>query len=114
MSPTVSASDKSFHTDAILRGYPRLAHIPFERKDAPARDPREHEGQVFADTARHLMAHWSPKPALLNRAYVWPRMQWGLVNRRYREGSRWLPNMALYLFQLDALARGCHAEADAA
>jgi hypothetical protein len=40
---------------------------------------------------------------LLNSQYVGPRLL-RVARRSYREDTGWLPNLALYLFQLDALA----------
>jgi hypothetical protein len=104
MSPTLSASDKSFHSEAVLRGYPRFAHIPFEDKAAPKRDPRAIDARFAADAARYLLPRVGRGSRLLNSQYVGPRLLYGLARRSYREATGWLPNLALYLFQLDALA----------
>jgi asparagine synthase (glutamine-hydrolysing) len=105
MSPTLSASDKSFHSEAVLRGYPRWAHIPFEDKGAPKRDPRALDAQFGADAARYLLPRAGFGARLLNARYVMPRLLYGLARRPYREATSWLPTMALYLSQLDAVAR---------
>jgi hypothetical protein len=112
MSPTLSASDKSFHTDAILRGYPRFAHIPFEDKGAARRDARTHDARFVADTARYLLLRAATRTRLLNRVYVLPRLGYGLARRRYREAIGWLPIVVVYLFQLDAVADRRHAAVD--
>src|SRR5205085_2362083 len=85
MSPTLSASDKSFHSDAVLRGYPRHAHIPFEDRAAPKRDRRGHDATMVADTGRYLLSRANEKTELLNRAYVLPRMAGGVASRAYGE-----------------------------
>jgi hypothetical protein len=105
MSPTLSASDKSFHTEAVLRGYPRYAHIPFEDKAAPKRDPRPSDAQFSAEAARYLLPRVGFGARLLNGRYIAPRLLYGLAKRSYRESASWLPSLALYLSQLDALAR---------
>jgi hypothetical protein len=104
MSPTLSASDKSFHSEAVLRGYPRYAHIPFEDKAAPKRDARAVDAQFGADAARYLLPRMGFGARLLNARYVMPRLLYGLARRRYRESTNWLPALSLYLCQLDALA----------
>jgi len=114
MSPTLSASDKSFHSEAVLRGYPRFAHIPFEDKAAPTRDPRAADAQFGADAARYLLPRAGFSARLLNARYVMPRLAYGLARRRYREATTWLPAVALYLFQLDAVARRNHTALRAA
>lgn len=113
MSPALTASDKSFHSDAVTRGYPRYAHIPFEEKNAPQRDRRSHDATLVADAGRHMLARAAESMELLNRAYVLPRMALGVASRRYGERAGWMPTVALYLFQLDALAHRRHAEVDA-
>jgi hypothetical protein len=105
MTPTLAAADKSFHTEAVLRGYPRYAHIPFEDKAAPKRDARAIDARFSADAARYLLPRVGFGARLLNVRYVVPRLLYGLARRRYRESTNWLPAMALYLSQLDALAR---------
>jgi len=105
MSPELSPSDKSFHSEAVLRGYPRFAHIPFEDKAAPKRDPRAVDAQFGADAARYLLPRAGFGARLLNAGYVMPRLAYGLASRSYRETTSWLPSLALYLSQLDAVAR---------
>ena len=114
MSPTLSASDKSFHSDAVLRGYPRYAHIPFEDRGAAKRDRRAHDATLVRDAGLHLLKHAGEAPILLNRAHVLPRFAVGVASRKYGERAGWMPGVALYLFQLDALAQRRHAVADAA
>ena len=105
MSLELSPSDKSFHSEAVLRGYPRFAHIPFEDKAAPKRDPRAVDAQFGADAARYLLPRAGFGARLLNAGYVMPRLAYGLASRSYRETTSWLPSLALYLSQLDAVAR---------
>ncbi len=115
MSPTLSPSDKSFHSDAILRGYPRFAHIPFEDKQAAGRDARAHRARFTREAAMYLLPRLTAGPGgVLNRAYVAPRLLYGLARRRYRETASWLAPVALYLFQLDAAANRRHAQTMAA
>jgi asparagine synthase (glutamine-hydrolysing) len=105
MTPPISSSDKSFHTEAVLRGYPHYAHIPFEDRSAPKRDPRAIDAQFGAEAARYLLPRVGVGARLLNASYVMPRLLFGLARRRYRETASWLPAVALYLSQLDAAAR---------
>lgn len=113
MSPALSASDKSFHSDAVLRGYPRYAHIPFEDRGAPKRDRRAHDRTLVLDAGRHLLYHARQPMEILHRAYVMPRLALGLASRTYGERAGWIPNVATYLFQLDALSHRRHAAVDA-
>jgi asparagine synthase (glutamine-hydrolysing) len=113
VSPVLSRSDKRFHSEAIARGYPGFAHVPFEA-DAPQRsDPSAHYRQFALDVARHLLAHATdrshgqPRPLRwLRSSYVFPRLAYMLVNPRYAASMRWLPRAALYLRQLEQAAEG--------
>ena len=105
MSPSLAASDKSFHSEAVVRGYPRYAHLPFEDRAAPKRDARAFDAAFSADTARYLLPRVGFGARLLNARYVVPRLLYGLARRSYRETANWLPALALYLSQLDAVAR---------
>jgi len=111
-TPTLSPGDKSFHSAAITRGYPAMAHVPFEDSRAPTRDCRRYNACLVGDAGGHLVRHGTSPTRLLNKAYVLPRLVCGIVNRAYREAIGWLPNVALYLFQVDALAERRHAEID--
>jgi hypothetical protein len=106
MSPTLSASDKSFHSDAIHRAFPQFAAIPFERKDAPRRDARRHDARFAADVARFMLTHRRAPKRVLNGRYVFPRLLFGLAHVWYRQSHRWLAGIALYLFQLELAAGG--------
>jgi hypothetical protein len=112
LAPTVIASklqsaDKSFHDDAIHRAFPQHSHIPFTDKAAPAADRSSADRAGFAAAvARYLFANRRVESRVLNRRYVFPRLAFALLRRRYRESRPWLPSLALYLFQLDAAAAG--------
>ena len=112
MSPALSASDKSFHSEAVLRGYPRHAHIPFKDRGAAKRDRRAHDAALVRETGLHLLKHARETPILLNRAHVLPRLALGVASRQYGERAGWMPGVALSLFQLDALAQRRHAAVD--
>ena len=108
VSPVLSRSDKRFHSEAIVRGYPKFAHVPFEADAAPRSDPSAHYRQLAVEVARHLLADWTDRRHGLARpscwmrsSYVLPRLAYMLVNRRYAESMRWLPRAALYLRQLE-------------
>jgi asparagine synthase (glutamine-hydrolysing) len=113
VSPVLSRSDKRFHSEAIVRGYPRFAHLPFEADAARRSDPSAHYRQFALDVAGHLLADWTdrshgqPRPCRwLRSSYAFPRLAYMLVNRRYAASMRWLPRAALYLRQLEQATEG--------
>jgi asparagine synthase (glutamine-hydrolysing) len=106
VSAELSRADKSFHSDAIRRAYPKYAHLPFESGDAVLSDDRRHVRTITRHVARHLMT--GNRGKTLRRSYRWlqsnyvlPRLAYSLINRRYLESTRWLPQTALYLCQLE-------------
>jgi len=108
VSPALSRSDKGFHSEAIVRGYPKFAHLPFESAAATRRDPSAHYRDFAAAVARHLLAAWTGRRhgrqrpfRWMRSSYVLPRLAYMLVNREYAESTRWLPRAALYLRQLE-------------
>lgn len=107
VSPVLSRSDKRFHSEAIVRGYPKFAHIPFQNDAAPRTNPSSHYREFAADVARHLLAGWAgrrrreARPVYMRSSYVLPRLAYMLVNRRYAASMRRLPRAALYLTQLE-------------
>jgi hypothetical protein len=101
ISPQLSRSDKSFHSEAIRRRYPKVAHIPFEDDDAPHTDAASHNHQFGIEVAGYLLGR--PRSFRLMRSpYVFSRLAFTLVSRRYAESGRWLAATALYLAQLES------------
>lgn len=93
--------DGRFHTDALLRGYPRHGHLPFA--DEPTRhgprfvrDRVGYVAAVLAETARHRH-WWRAWDGLLGRLLFT-----GGGPSRARTANRLLP-FAVYLLQLDDL-----------
>jgi hypothetical protein len=108
VSPVLSRSDKRFHSEAIVRGYPKFAHLPFEADSAPRSDASAHYRRFAFDVARHLLAGWTDRHhgqprerCWMRSSFVLPRLAYMLVNRQYAASMRWLPRAALYLRQLE-------------
>ena len=89
-----------------------MAHVPFEDAQAPKRDCRRHNACLVGDAGGHLVKHGHSPARLLNKPYVLPRLLCGMASRAYSGTIGWLPNVALYLFQLDAVAERRHAAVD--
>jgi hypothetical protein len=103
-APGLNGADKSFHSDAISRAYPQYADVPFEDRRAAHADPSEHDARFSAETARIVFSSLRVPPKLLNQRYIWPRLGLAAVRQSYAVSHRWLPGLALYLFQVDAAA----------
>jgi asparagine synthase (glutamine-hydrolysing) len=115
MSPDLAAGDKSFHTDAIHRAFPQLAHVPFENKLAPKLDARAHHRRFAAEAGRFLVQHPHAGAGLLNRAYVLPRALCAATNGSFGETRPWFASLTLYLRQLElAKARRIPSSLDVA
>lgn len=86
--------DKPFHTEVVLRAFPRYAHIPFEEKSAYAPESRFHYILFRKDLASFLI---SKRPSLLLRGTpLMPGLLGPLFKRR-------LSPLALFLIQLEQL-----------
>lgn len=86
--------DKQFHSDAIRCAFPQYADIPFEEKNAPAKESRKQYIQFRKDFALYVV---SKKPSsLFRRSFLMPDLSGPLVRRR-------LSPLVLYLFQLELL-----------
>ena len=86
-----------FHSDVICRAYPKYAGVPFaykkaQRRRAPA--PRRMLGQL----ARLALA--SPRPALLRRSFVLPRLVKGALDPAYSPALPDFARFCLYLLQV--------------
>lgn len=103
VAPAFSRRDKTFHDDLLRLMYPRHAALPFEDRAAPEVDASAHRIRFAARTAAHLAV--TRTPLLARRAAV-ARLLRCVGDRRYRASMSWLPGLALYLADLDALASG--------
>ncbi|MGB9992446.1 hypothetical protein [Pseudoduganella rhizocola] len=102
--PIGLVADHALHSDAIARAYPRLAHLPYEDKEAPAPGAAALDARFARRLACSLLAQ---RPsALLNAGFLWPRLLGCLASGRMAAGSAWYATQALYLHQLGLLAQG--------
>jgi asparagine synthase (glutamine-hydrolysing) len=104
VAPSLSRSDKSFHTDAIRRAYPQWADVPFEDKTTPRTSTSGHGARFSRETARYLLPRLGRRGTLLDRRYLAPRLMYSLANARFAASHAWLASLALYLFQLERVA----------
>ena len=99
LPPAVTAS-QSFHNEAIHKGYPRYAHIPFEMKGIPGNDDFNQCVQTGRELARLVLL--SKPSRLMRNASLRARLLRGLVNRAYCRSGRWsFYPLVLYLHQLE-------------
>lgn len=103
ISPGLTRADKSFHSDAVRRAFPRMAHLPFESDDAPQTDTRAHATALTVMVARFLMGRGG-RSRLMRSTYVWPRAAYTLLNSRYAQSTSWFATTALYVAQLEDAA----------
>jgi asparagine synthase (glutamine-hydrolysing) len=109
VSPDVSSPNKSFHSDAIKRAYPKYAHIPFEDSHAPRLPGHRHFRAFGMSTARHLLTCTRKRLTILDNTYVWPRLAWSLAYPGFWEERQWLPAALLYVWQLEHAPEAAHA-----
>lgn len=93
-----------FHTDTILRAYPRFAHIPFARKGTIRRGAPSFERSTVRDLMRFAIS--AGDSFLMRSSYAFPRLLRGLVNRQRGREIPDLAKVCVYLLQLGACANG--------
>jgi asparagine synthase (glutamine-hydrolysing) len=93
-----------FHTDTILRAYPRFAHIPFARKGTIRRGAPSFERSIVRDFMRFAIS--AGDSSLMRSSYAFPRLLGGLVSRRRGREIPDLAKVCIYLLQLGAYASG--------
>ena len=102
LSPSVTA-DHQLHTEAILRAYPHVRHIPFEGGSS-CEAPHMFHRRTALDLARRVFS--SPGP--VRRGYMLPRIALAALTGRVR--YLWFLPLAVYLGQFDeAIARETYA-----
>jgi asparagine synthetase B (glutamine-hydrolysing) len=104
MSPGLSPSDKSFHTEAIHRAFPNYAAVSFEDKAAPKLDARAHDGRFVTEAAKFIVRHAHAATRVLHRPYVLPRALYAAVNPSFGQTRAWFGAIGLYLTQLEMAA----------
>jgi asparagine synthase (glutamine-hydrolysing) len=93
-----------FHTDVILRAYPKFARVPFARKDAKMRPARLFNWRG----ARQLAGYEFRRPAgtLLRGSFLAPRIVRALIDPSYVTSVSSLLPISVYLRQLEYCLAG--------
>jgi hypothetical protein len=91
-----------FHDAALHAGYPAFSHIPFERKNTVATDPRTHHAALMRGMARRT-GFWK-EAGLLDRRWLRPRLLKALIHPRAAGDSGWYVNWLPWLRSLEILA----------
>ena len=102
--PASVQMDRTLHTEAIARAWPRFAHVPYERKGAAVRDPRA--TRRLARTLTPIAARGARR--WIRAAGVLPRLAAAAIDGRPER----LWNAAL-LFYVDHIAEVASAGAAA-
>lgn len=94
-------SNSTLHDDAILRGYPRFADIPFAKK-YPTRSPLlAYERKTVIDMAREA---GTTAPTLIRGRFLWPRIVRGILDPFFCVQASELAPITSYLTQLSRAA----------
>ena len=101
LSTDLSSPNKSFHSDAIRRAYPKYAQVPFEDSSAPSLPSNGHFRRYGASVASHFFATTRKPLSIIDSRYVWPRLAWSFVQPEFWEKRAWLPGVLMYLWQLE-------------
>ena len=99
----LSAEYHQFHTDTIIRAYPRFAHIPFAGKMSKRVSVPAYERRLLRDLARAAVSLGDS--TLLRKSYLYPRLLRGFIDSRYGTEIPGLAKFSFYLLQLEALQK---------
>jgi asparagine synthase (glutamine-hydrolysing) len=101
--PAAFYLDHDFHTETILRAYPRFAHLAFEEKH----DRRLMDARHFRRFARELMSYALHHRAskLVRSSFLAPRITRCLLGGDYSESVTSFGPLAVYLLQLEEASR---------
>jgi asparagine synthase (glutamine-hydrolysing) len=95
--------DHAFHTDVIRTAYPGWAHLPFEDKALPGHD----FSAQHADFARSFsqFAGLLPRSSWIRQPSFSARLLASRISRSFARTTNWYLRPALWVFQLEGLAR---------
>lgn len=88
-----------FHTEAIRRGFPRWADIPFESRDAPLRPDSEYY-RLLARRSLARLAGGGTAGDLQHSLSAAARLIRCLLDPGYAESARWLAPLVVYADQV--------------
>jgi hypothetical protein len=114
--PGEDLNDKTFHTDAIARGYPQWAHLPFALDETDPSAVRlswssrhRRNARLAFDTAAHLLRR---RDAWVDRLTVIPRLIGLLGERDASHPAFWFnAEKILWATQIERFARGIRLDA---
>jgi hypothetical protein len=90
----------NFHTETIAESYPTYTHIPYEVKNVPSDPPRQGERPFQHDLLGIVARQASPRT--MRPGFLWSRL---LLSAMLNRSPLWFGDLALYLLQLEELAR---------
>ena len=102
--PVSLSLDHTFHSDAIARGYPHLADIPYAPKGSFTHADRWTVRRFGLDAAAYV-AFGGPS-SLVRRSYVLPRLVRAALDGDYGKLDWFGPILPIYLLQLERLISG--------
>ena len=97
--------DHTFHDEAIRRGYPEFADIPYEDKNVPGPGDRSHMTRFGRELAWQMLG--KRRPRLMRTAFLLPRLTLCLLSERH---PPWYLILATYLNQLEVMVRSTKSD----
>ena len=71
--------DGKFHSDTILRAYPKAAHVPFENRSAPPVSSARFRKRFLLALMKYSMKNRKYFRECFRNEYAWPRMCYSLL-----------------------------------
>lgn len=89
--------DRTFHTEAIARAYPRFADVPYESKGTSTAQSAFLR-RYARDCALMLLRE---RPRAVRAGFALPRLARAMVDRRYGASMQWLAPFLVWLAQVE-------------
>ena len=95
--------DHAFHTDVIKTAYPGWSHLPFEDKALPGHDFSAQHAEFARSFSQ--FAGLLPRSSWIRQPSFSARLLASRVSKSFARTSNWYLRPALWVFQLEGLAR---------
>lgn len=103
--PSSMFMDHKFHTDTILRAYPKYRDIPFENKYADIGDDRAYARRLARDLSWYFFRRGSSE--FINVAFVVPRLLRCAIDGNRRGIDYFYPGLVLWFLHLEEMMESC-------
>ncbi len=103
LSHLIGGEYHQFHTDAITRGYPEAAAVPYATKMSSSSPARLLNWRIALELGRYSVTH---SLHLMERSFLLPRVARALIDPTYVTSISSLLPFTVFMLQIEALRDG--------